>query len=440
MQRRRILSNTAQLFENDDNCWNRQSLYLSWYGDLPYVPSSAGGDYLDINGSPLVSHSVANATISIAIFPEMFDPVTDDWCDGVNLTAKANSTSGNATNPLGAIGKGAFMLQCQLFNTTYGTDFKYVNGEQSIEINPAGKDFDESSLTFSIGGQKLHLDSVNPDENLTDCFALDNDLSFGENLTSTKSGPCESVSSILSKLAYQGVMEAFTEILQGTVSQVTWDPDLIKNNSILRTTLIDTKELAMFNDLSSIANRTTPTTHTWPPDFESALANKSLVDVSHTSQQTYNRSLADALEEMFENYTISLMTLLHKPCAGSSAQALVTTVTSHNIYIYSMYKLWLAYGIAILLTSLAVTQGLLAIHSNGASYSMSFSTIMRSTWIAELSVNALEQDRECKHPLPQDLAKATMSLPVAAKERQSSQKSGVHAAYSHVAGSAPDDD
>ena len=57
------------------------------------------------------------------------------------------------------------------------------------------------------------------------------------------------------------------------------------------------------------------------------------------------------------------------------------------------------------------------IFSSGASYSNNFSTVMRSTWNAKLSVDAHEAGGDCRDPLPASLAKATVEIP-AIRRRQ----------------------
>ena len=101
-------------------------------------------------------------------------------------------------------------------------------------------------------------------------------------------------------------------------------------------------------------------------------------------------------------------------------QGNVTTVVPKNVYVYSSDKLWLAYGIAIFLTAITVAQGLFVIFSSGASYSNNFSTVMRSTWSAKLSVDYSEARDDCRDPLPGFIAKATVELPAARRVRSRS--------------------
>jgi hypothetical protein len=109
-------------------------------------------------------------------------------------------------------------------------------------------------------------------------------------------------------------MEAFASILRGTITEDNSN-EIIKISSILSTTLVDTKELTFLNGCStsylqylgadSFVNWAGP-----PRDLQGALAQFGKMDVSSVPQANRlasNRSLADALEEMFRNLTISLM-------------------------------------------------------------------------------------------------------------------------------------
>ena len=74
------------------------------------------------------------------------------------------------------------------------------------------------------------------------------------------------------------------------------------------------------------------------------------------------------------------------------------------------YKLWLAYGLAISLSALIVIIGLLAIYINGASFSYSFSSILRLSRGAEISVDINKADLDGRDPLPRYLKEATVKF------------------------------
>jgi hypothetical protein len=88
----------------------------------------------------------------------------------------------------------------------------------------------------------------------------------------------------------------------------------------------------------------------------------------------------------------------------------VTLQQAIIVYDYDAATLWLAYGIAILFTLLAVAIGFYAIVANGASFTNDFSTIVRVTKSAELSVEIEEEDGAGKNPLPKYLEKARLGI------------------------------
>lgn len=85
-------------------------------------------------------------------------------------------------------------------------------------------------------------------------------------------------------------------------------------------------------------------------------------------------------------------------------------MTFRNIYVYSASKLWLAYGLAGLFSTAAVAMGLVALVSNQASYSNDFSTVVCVARNAEMSADVRKEDAEGRDPLPEYLAKATLSI------------------------------
>lgn len=91
--------------------------------------------------------------------------------------------------------------------------------------------------------------------------------------------------------------------------------------------------------------------------------------------------------------------------------ATVTFHKYHNIYIYSKWKLWLPYGIAILLTAIAVIVGFIAILLNGASYRDEFSTVFRVAKGAEIKPGDIQdEDLDGKDPMPKYLSKVKVYL------------------------------
>jgi hypothetical protein len=88
----------------------------------------------------------------------------------------------------------------------------------------------------------------------------------------------------------------------------------------------------------------------------------------------------------------------------------VTTITYQNLYAYSVALLWFAYGTAVLITSITVVMGCVAIFSTGISYSSSFSTVLRTTSHAFVSTRISRDDAIGQDPLPKHLADATIAF------------------------------
>jgi hypothetical protein len=89
----------------------------------------------------------------------------------------------------------------------------------------------------------------------------------------------------------------------------------------------------------------------------------------------------------------------------------VTSKTFENVYVYAAWRLWLPYGIAILMTTVTALVGLATMFVNDASYSSNFSTVFRTAQVATMSAPIeKEEDLDGKDPLPKYLAQATIYL------------------------------
>ncbi|KAI0902671.1 hypothetical protein F4823DRAFT_621185 [Ustulina deusta] len=120
------------------------------------------------------------------------------------------------------------------------------------------------------------------------------------------------------------------------------------------------------------------------------------------------------MEEVFQNITISLISseLLQPNMTSEFAppMANVTTTTYGPIYQYSSRQLWIFYGVAVAVSAVASSIGLLYIHFNGTSYSNDFSGVYRTAYSARLNVTMQAEDMNASDPLPGYLAKATLFI------------------------------
>jgi hypothetical protein len=99
-----------------------------------------------------------------------------------------------------------------------------------------------------------------------------------------------------------------------------------------------------------------------------------------------------------------------------------TSITLHypqNVYLYSQKYLLLAYGIAILFTLLSIIIGFFSLFANGASFSNSFSTVLRVTRDPKFLEIMNLAETSGTDPLPKHLAKTMVyAKPLAADSAQ----------------------
>ncbi|KAI9699475.1 MAG: hypothetical protein M1836_003086 [Candelina mexicana] len=406
-------ANIAQYVKNPANC-NTAATYLAWFPRFdptqnkslmePY-PQIAQGDSSFPNPQAIFDIGIGNfsklaqdATLYIAVIPNML--------------------SINPDNPLGLVGGNVTMLQCQLHNSTDHTKFNYVNGAQTVSINLAKQETDETVpvINFVRGpGSGKHDAGM--------CTTLNEvDDVYGRT--------CVFDGSLLSRLSYQAILQAFAMLVTGNITLVKNTNGLSDSTSIRSTSLLNTKELQYLTDYALHAN-----TPDMQPDLQNKLRLSNMSEVSGMSriqQTTSNQLLQDAIETMFQNFTVSLMSssALQYACfhydrisydllieirrpvynsAGAPPKTMVTQFTSQTVYVYAADKLWAAYGVAAIFTLCSVTVGILTILADGASYSNTFSTVLRVSRAAELSTEVKESDLDGRDPVPSYLAKATVS-------------------------------
>ncbi|KAJ9300723.1 hypothetical protein DTO271G3_1887 [Paecilomyces variotii] len=332
--------------------------YLSWTparnSSLPFYLNGSGSYVLKANPLETGGSFGESMTAPLSLFVGVFPTVNTvcDWIDPGNLPC--NTTTYLLEN--------STILQCSLYNTSYNTNFTYVNGAQTVTISLGGV---LNSVPF-VG--EIFYNWTDPNVTISSYV-----LSSRENF------------------AYQSVMESFGRLLVGSIrNPPISDTDSISGvyqtappTSVMSTALSETPEFSFLNSDESIS-------------FSN------------------NQSFSDAIEDMFQNITVSLMSLSQVQTDSSSPYARsdtnVTIIENRNTYAYSRAILWITYGIAIFLTLLSVLLGMLANRANQGSYSSTFSTIMRTTRNATLSSEIRPADCSGKDPLPEYVSDSTISF------------------------------
>ncbi|RSL64595.1 hypothetical protein CEP53_003997 [Fusarium sp. AF-6] len=202
----------------------------------------------------------------------------------------------------------------------------------------------------------------------------------------------------------KALMDAFSEILVGSLAirRRKGDDSVVfhGNTSIQSTVLTNTPELQVLRNLTLLSKDWAmlqieePNANEW--------AYKGLWNGPGEQRTT---PLKETLEELFQNITISLMSSpLLQPNKHSTFKpndTEVTFSTMHPVYIYARNRLWFAYGLGISCSTLIVCIGMLAIYMNGASFSNTFSTLLRLGRGASLSSEIEKVDLDGRDPLPE---------------------------------------
>jgi hypothetical protein len=304
--------NIAQYTQGSQTC-NAPATYLSWFPRLdlaqnktftePYPQMVQGNastltfsdpESIFETGIGNYSETTQDAIMYLAIMPNMlsvrqFTLSSTPFACYLDDPDLSQITS---DNPLGVVGGNITMLQCQLYNSTYRTKFDYVNGAQIVNIDLVQQGTDTAVPVINLvrGAGSGGLGSG-------ECATLNEVDEYGKD--------CDFDGSLLSQLSYQGILQAFAMLITGNITLVPTTNGLSDSTSIRSTSLLNTKELYYLTDYALHAN-----TSDMNPDLQKALSESSMSEVSGMSrlqQAASNQSLQDAIETMFQNLTVSLM-------------------------------------------------------------------------------------------------------------------------------------
>jgi hypothetical protein len=274
------------------------------------------------------------------------------------------------------------VLNCSLYNATYVVQFASDSNSRSL---PHLLDV-RMVNSVSFGWQS---DSRDVNERIPD---LDLDI-----------------------FSYLGMMESLNRLLVGTIvgngkagDTIYWEQKRLRVQSpnLMATLLAFTREIVPLMARVNLNDDPTPDASEWVDMGPYGRGSISLPKEAVLSP-SYDQSLGSAIEELFQNMTLSLFSD-PRFLRNSEEPINVTRSYTRNTYFYSQRNLLLSYGIALFLTLLASISGCLAIFYNGASYTHKFSTILRTT--AELGELVEKSDRTGADPLPKYMSRARVDL------------------------------
>lgn len=292
-KRLEIQQNAIDYF-NYDVHYNRYCtpyVYMAWYpryvwnrhrnrttSGLPFSQGSSKTSEFNFDTGMLVPLSELSYPIPT---PDQYDatmylvawPNAGAWCGNANRISQSELFEG-------------IMLQCRLRNSTYHVSFNYTDGVQEIAIKLQDRSSDRPvGLISEVVGPL-------PEGPVKTCALLLDDQTISSKL-------CPVDIDLLQTLSYQAIFDAFTSnIVGGIVMQFgQFAPGKAE---ILNTALADLEDLQY---LHSIIYERPPLqdvlNNTWNGSFPIGLT----TDRSKISRQP----LGSAIEEMFQNLTVSLM-------------------------------------------------------------------------------------------------------------------------------------
>lgn len=247
------------------------------------------------------------------------------------------------------------VLNCSLYNASYNVLFDFMGERQIVRVT-------EKNILGPVRR------AVRPE----DYYGIDGPLTLSSNEVKS----------------YFAAMQTLGTVLVGALwhvpqSSLQPESDKAKETHILHTALAFSKEILPLYDRYNSGS------------LQSDLASRP--------------ALASAIEELFQNMTLSMFSI---PSLFSvdTYQTEINTREYFNIYRYNWPRLALAYGIAIVLTLLAVVLGVYMFSHTGMSFSNKFSTTIRISRGEDLGLLIGSQDRRGEDPLPKHIAKAKVTF------------------------------
>lgn len=351
-----------------------------------YLGRGCEHDHIEDHG-----HHRSHCVLPKSLSYYLWSPNNTSWMPQGNVTALQDHASSLVLNKFGFphmliatsspvlgrqtwIMQGWHVLNCSLFYATYHTTITSTRDHSTV-----------SSYTIDIHDQALPQGDVQ--------LQLNPSVPSSSKPNATDYG-------------HLGLLGCLRDLLGGSVLDGG-----LGNSDISKTALMFSNELLYYtvvrpeNDplnASGITGVSDPRVFNW--------TTKHFTEEAYTAT-TFHRPLAFAIEQLYQNLTLSLLSRaawLETP--GQMAN--VTTETWFNEYTYHQRNLLLSYGIALALSLIACSYGCSSIYRNGVSYSNNFSTVLRTTKGHLEGFNALltTADSTGMDPLPRHLAKAQLTL------------------------------
>ncbi|KAK5679824.1 hypothetical protein LTS10_007772 [Elasticomyces elasticus] len=401
-QRKAILDNygaTLSMQPSNSSTCIANGQYFSWVSQgpdipeiLPYVDYGDGEWYLQ----ELATSNGTAQPLFVAI-------------DGPDMPENCSNAYIQASGGWSGVFRHMTLLRCDLVNASYEVAFQYTNGFQNITVSKNNTSND---------------DIVIPQR--SDVYLPYGPFDTWGNATCPPGEPVQEDAWCINQnnfkeLSYTGIADAFNNLIIGESS-----PAAVTGTDIP----VEHTVLMLTNELAILSYEDDADVWRAPP----------AIGRQFGPLRGSLGPLSRAIEQLFENVTISMLSEPYllpnysSPFAPPPLRS-VTFTTYHNVYVYDPITLWTAYGIAILLTAIAVGTGSYALWSNGVAYDTNFSTVLRTSRLSKRLKDAEEelaiedaQDDDGSRPLPECLANATIMLTTGrSRQTQNQSHKGVKA-------------
>ncbi|TKA57864.1 hypothetical protein B0A55_12513 [Friedmanniomyces simplex] len=409
-------------FMNDTTRCEKSYGYLSWMETSPedIVP------FAKRDGSPAFKTQTAVSGVPVAFWvatmPQMFQVIplgADVKPGGCMLQAKFGSAH-NVSQPIDGFGsamQGFFndstLLRCEVLNSSYAASFDYTNGDQ--DINPNVRFPSPAKPLISADCVTGPEDPYRVDTNPRGQIALNNLQNASCSTLNVDGKQCLFDPVLAQSLSYQSIVEAFSRRILGSIGLDGGSanvPALNAQSEITETILMDTEDLAFVANWHMNPDQTNKMWYNLQTMTQIAKGT-SFVGLTNVNLIGSRGPLASVLEQLFQNVTMSILSepsLQPNRSSPYAPQALTTLTveTYENVYAYAARTLWIAYGLAILSTVLAVMIGFTSLILAGASFDGSFSTVLRVGRTARLTEEMRDGDGDGHQPLPKHLKTARL--------------------------------
>ncbi|ENH65708.1 hypothetical protein FOC1_g10001681 [Fusarium oxysporum f. sp. cubense race 1] len=241
-------------------------------------------------------------------------------------------------------------IECSLYNSSYAVNFTFDNGRQNITYKSKrlkGVTSIDAGLNQDTGSSQFNA-----------------------------------------AVAYIALMDSLGKLLLGSLGISHYGVMRPTQTQIMSSVLMDAKEMQVLGGVNAATDRSE--------------APESVIG---------NISMADALEQLFTNATISLFSnskLLQNDTTASHGN--ITYLTTQIAFSYEPRNLFIAYGMGVLASAIIVIVGLLCIKSASASYATTFSTILRTTRNPDIDAIVPAAETSGAEPLSKHLGDTRLVL------------------------------